>query len=59
MDWVPLAWATLGATFSASCFGLYARLSAAASSFDRDLMVLAAVGASLGMLTVCKPHWMW
>jgi len=56
MDWVPLAWAALGATFSASCFGLYARLSAA---FDRDLLLLAAAGVSLGMLTASRPQWMW
>lgn len=59
MDWVLLAWVALGATFSASCLGLYARLSAAARAFDRDLMLLAAVGASLGVLTASRPQWMW
>lgn len=59
MDSMPFVWATLGATFSAACLGLYARLSAAARSFDRDLATLAVVGASLGALTASKPHWMW
>lgn len=59
MDWVPFAWVTLGATFSAACLGLYARLSAAVRSFDQDLAILAAIGASLGAVTASSPHWMW
>lgn len=59
MDGVPVLWAMLGAAFSAGCFGLYARLSAAARSFDQDLVFLAAIGVSLGMLTAARPHWMW
>lgn len=52
-------WAAVGAAFSAACFGLYARFSALAGSFDRDLVVLAAAGAWLGVLTALRPHWMW
>lgn len=59
MDPMQFVWATLGATFSAACLGLYARLTAAARSFDVDLATLAAVGASLGAITASNPHWMW
>lgn len=59
MDWMPVVWATVGASFSALCFGAYARHHAVDGSFDWDLVIIATVATWLGILAAIRPQWVW